>query len=48
MASRFTLDTNVLVYAEDSKDVARQAAAIEIIARSARRDCVLVPQFWRG
>ena len=44
MAVRFTLDTNILVYAADSREVARQAASIEIIARAARRDCVLVPQ----
>lgn len=44
MATRFTLDTNILVYAADSRDPTRQAAAIEIIARSARRDCALVPQ----
>jgi len=44
VAVRFTLDTNILVYAADTRDVVRQAAAIEIVARAARRDCVLVPQ----
>lgn len=41
---RFTLDSDILVYAADSGEAARQAAAIEIIARAARRDCVLTPQ----
>ncbi len=44
MTTRFTLDTNVLVYAADARDPARQSASIEIIARAARRDCALVPQ----
>ena len=44
MAARFTLDSNILVYAADSREPARQAASIEIIARAARRDCALVPQ----
>ncbi len=41
---RFTLDSNILVYAADSREPVRQAAAIEIIARAARRDCLLTPQ----
>ena len=44
MAIRFTLDTNILVYAADSREPARQLASIEILARAARRDCALVPQ----
>jgi len=41
---RFCLDSNILVYAVDSTEPRRHAAAIDIIARAARRDCVLVPQ----
>lgn len=41
---RFTLDSNVLVYAADDREPVRQAAAIEIIERAARYDCVLTPQ----
>ena len=40
----FSLDSNVLVYAADGCDKPRQAAAIEIIARAAERDCILTPQ----
>ena len=40
----FTLDSNILVYAADGREPVRQAAAIEIIARAARRDCLLTPQ----
>lgn len=41
---RFSLDSNVLVYTADSRDPARHSSAIEIMARAARCDCVLVPQ----
>ncbi len=41
---RFTLDSNILVYAADGREPVRQASAIEIIARAARRDCLLTPQ----
>jgi predicted nucleic acid-binding protein len=41
---RFTLDSNILVYAADASEPVRQAAAIDIVARAARRDCVLTPQ----
>ncbi len=41
---RFTLDSNILVYAADASEPTRQAAAIDIIARAARRDCLLTPQ----
>jgi predicted nucleic acid-binding protein len=41
---RFTLDSNLLVYAVDSTEVARQASAMEIIRRAAYRDCTLLPQ----
>jgi len=43
-APRFTLDSNILVYAADASEPVRQAAAIDIVARAARRDCVLTPQ----
>jgi len=42
--ARFSLDSNLLVYATDGRDGARQAAAIEIVSRAARRDCVLTLQ----
>jgi predicted nucleic acid-binding protein len=41
--SRFTLDANVLVYAAAPKD-RRSAAALEIVARAARLECVLTVQ----
>ena len=41
---RFSLDSNILVYAADAADPPRQEAAIEIIARAARRDCILTVQ----
>jgi predicted nucleic acid-binding protein len=42
--ARFSLDSNVLVYAADDRDAARQASALEIIACAALRDCILTPQ----
>ena len=43
-ASRFTLDTNVLVYAVDRSAGPRQAMAAEVIERAAVRDCRLTLQ----
>ena len=43
-ANRFTLDSNILVYATDRRDIARHDAAVEIIARAATRDCVIMVQ----
>ena len=42
--TRFSLDSNILVYTADSRDPARQAAATEIMVRAARHDCVLTLQ----
>ena len=44
MPIRFTLDSNVLIYAADGREVARRECALEIISRAAMRDCVLIPQ----
>jgi predicted nucleic acid-binding protein len=44
MPVRFSLDSNVLVYAADNRDPARQTSALEIINRAAQRDCILTPQ----
>jgi predicted nucleic acid-binding protein len=44
MPIRFSLDSNVLIYAADDRDPARQESVLEIIARAAQRDCVLTPQ----
>jgi len=44
MPVRFTVDSNVLVYAADDRDPARQETALEILALAALRDCVLLPQ----
>jgi predicted nucleic acid-binding protein len=41
---RFSLDSNILVYTADNRDPGRQAAAIEIMVRAARHDCVLTLQ----
>lgn len=41
--TRFSLDSNILVYAVDGRD-ARQDAALEILAAAARRPCVLTLQ----
>lgn len=43
-APRFTLDSNILVYAADRREPVRQDSAIDIIIRAAQRDCVLTPQ----
>jgi predicted nucleic acid-binding protein len=39
--TRITLDTNILFYAFDARDAAKQARAIEIIAAAAVVDCTL-------
>lgn len=44
MTERFSLDSNVLVYAADRKSPERQERAIEIISLAARCDCVLSTQ----
>lgn len=43
-AERFTLDTNVLVYAADRDAGERHERALEIIERAARRPCTLTVQ----
>ncbi len=43
-ALRFTLDSSILVCAADASEPNRQATAIDIVARAARRDCLLTPQ----
>jgi predicted nucleic acid-binding protein len=42
--TRFTLDSNVLVYAIDRNDQDRFESALKILALAARRDCMLIPQ----
>ena len=41
---RFSLDTNILVYAVDRNAGERQLQAGELVGRAARRDCVLTMQ----
>jgi predicted nucleic acid-binding protein len=41
---RFTLDTNVLVYSVDARDLRKQVLAREIVRTSARLDCPLALQ----
>lgn len=43
-AERFTLDTNILVYAVDDRAGPRQAKAAEVIERAVRGDCRLTLQ----
>jgi predicted nucleic acid-binding protein len=43
-AERFTLDTNILVYAVDRTEGWKHELAIEIVDRSLRRPCVLTLQ----
>lgn len=43
-AERFSLDTNVLVYAADRDAGDKHARALQIIARAARRPCTLTTQ----
>jgi predicted nucleic acid-binding protein len=42
--TRFTLDSNILVYAADGRDPARRLSAIGIVEAAAPLDCVLLPQ----
>ncbi len=42
--TRFTLDSNILVYAADGRDPVRRLAAIGIIEAAVALDCVLLPQ----
>jgi len=42
--TRFTLDTNILVYAIDTDAGLRHDSAMEIVRRAARADCVLTLQ----
>jgi predicted nucleic acid-binding protein len=44
IAERFSLDSNILVYAANRDDRDKHARALEIIARAARRPCVLMIQ----
>jgi predicted nucleic acid-binding protein len=43
-AERFTLDTNVLIYAIDARDPARQPLAIAIVQAATGKDCILTNQ----
>ncbi len=43
-AERFTLDTNILVYAADATAGDRHEQAYELMLRAARRDCILTVQ----
>jgi predicted nucleic acid-binding protein len=43
-AERFSLDTNVLVYAVDRAEPVKQSLAANLILRAARCDCVLTLQ----
>lgn len=43
-ADRFTLDTNILVYAADNSAGARHARAVEIVDRAVDCNCVLTLQ----
>jgi predicted nucleic acid-binding protein len=43
-AERFSLDTNILVYAFDSRAGGKQAIAAAILDRAVERDCVLTLQ----
>lgn len=44
VSGRFTLDTNILVYAVDRDAGERHARARDLMGRAARRDCVLTVQ----
>ena len=41
---RYSLDTNVLIYAVDHSEGAKHDLAVEIVDRSVERDCVLTVQ----
>jgi predicted nucleic acid-binding protein len=42
--TKFTLDSNILVYAVDRSARERHESAVEMLARASRRDFVLIPQ----
>jgi len=44
MSVRFSLDTNILVYAADRDAGARHERALEIVDRATQRDCVVALQ----
>jgi predicted nucleic acid-binding protein len=41
---RFTIDSNILIYAVDARFPERRASALDILTRAVGRDCVLTPQ----
>jgi predicted nucleic acid-binding protein len=41
---RFTLDTNILVYAVDQRDRVRQRLATAVVRAAATKDCILTAQ----
>lgn len=43
-AERFTIDTNILVYALDGEAGFKQGLCVDILERAARRECVLTFQ----
>ena len=42
--ARFSLDTNILVYAVDRDGGERHCRSVELVGRAARRDCVMTLQ----
>jgi predicted nucleic acid-binding protein len=42
--TRFSLDSNILIYAVDNRDPLRRASAMKLLASASPVDCVLVPQ----
>ena len=43
-ASRFSLDSNLLIYAFDFRDALKQSIAEQVISRASGRDCMLALQ----
>jgi predicted nucleic acid-binding protein len=43
-AERYSIDTNLLVYAVDRREGAKHLRALEIVDRSVERDCILTAQ----
>ena len=41
---RFTVDSNVLVYAVDPRDLVKHRLAVQIVTAATRRDCILTTQ----
>ena len=41
---RFSIDSNILIYAVDSRYPQRRGGALEILTGAIRRDCLLTPQ----